>query len=136
MKFKAILLLFILSLSSFSGFSCSINTQLKESIKKYNGMQYCCKNMHMDKKSIQSPKHTTVLKNNESCCQKSAKTTYVDTILLPQSKVGNFQLPVADIHNFISLNTIFPYQVKSSFKTLIDCPPKKDIRIAIQSFQI
>jgi hypothetical protein len=83
-----------------------------------------------------STKQYSVLKNNESCCQKTAETSYVIAKLLPQNNVDNFQPLVAVVQNFISFSPISPYQGKSHFKNFIYLPPKKDIRIIIQSFQI
>lgn len=136
MKSKALLLLFVFSLSSFTGFGCSLNMQWKESLKNGNGRNCCGQNVHKIIKSDNSLKQNCAVKNNESCCQKTAEPTYVIAKLLPQNNNDNFQPTVADAHNYITYSPILTYQGKSHFKTLLNPPLKKDIRIIIQSFQI
>lgn len=133
MRAKAIFLLVIFMLNSIAGFSCALHMANGCDTDGHTHMT-----SHFDRHTNGNIHDLNIVKE-DLCCKGLMGTHIIQGKLIPETNKVLIQLPAIWVERYAGNSLIFVAHTEINHNEFIDhwfWPPKRDIRIAIQSFQI
>ena len=143
-QFKAAFLLLIFSLNMFIGFACAVGVNMGFNKHHHEEEREAAVSIHSHANGKKhhheeaEHKHKDNDKKDDCCNDKVLKICQIEKAVPEFSKILSPILNIAFVPVYYSINISYPSQVTTSNKYYVrgHHPPIRDIRIAIQSFQI